>query len=206
MAMTDKEKKQAQILAIVVAFAAIGLMWFMWSAPIVKQVEVLNYVMDTLRAQTDTIRTELRSGSSEDIEARIESYGQSLAIMRRLVPDEAEATTLLDDITTRARRRRVTPAAFRPAEPVDEGSYQVFTYGFTMLGTYDDLGAFISDVASLPRIMVPENLSLTIPPDGELPPELAADTSRVYLKATFNVTAFVKPRNQPVATEGVNVD
>lgn len=206
MALTDKEKKQAQIFAIVVAVAASGLMWFVWRAPIIEQVVVLTAEMDTLRAQTDTIRTELRSGSSEDIEARIESYDRSLAIMRRLVPDMAEATRLLDDITTRARRRRVTTADYRPATPVQEGNYQVFRYGFTMLGTYDDLGAFISDVASLPRIMVPENLSLTIPQDGELPPELEADTTRFYLRANFNVTAFVKRQNLPVVTEVVNVD
>jgi type IV pilus assembly protein PilO len=206
MAMTDKEKKQAQGFAIALAVAAIGYMWFMWRAPIVVQVATLTAEMDTLRAQTDTIRTQLRSGSAEDMEARIESYGQSLDVMRQLVPDRVEVTRLLDDITDRARRRSVTTADYRPATPVDDGNYQVFSYGFTMVGTYDNLGAFISDVASLPRIMVPENLSLSLPQDGDLPPELAADSANLYLKADFNVTAFVKPPRSDVGLEPANVN
>jgi type IV pilus assembly protein PilO len=206
MAMTDKDKKQAQGLAIAVAIAAIAGMWFMWRAPIMEQVVTISAEMDTLRAQTDTIRTQLRSGSAEDIEARISSYGQSLDVMRQLVPNRAEVTSLLDDITNRAKRRNVTTADYRPASPSNDGTYQVYTYGFTMVGTYDNLGAFISDIASLPRIMVPENLSLSIPGDGELPPELAADSSNLYLRADFNVTAFVKAARAPAGTEAASVN
>ncbi len=75
-----------------------------------------------------------------------------------------------------------------------------------MVGTYDNLGAFISDIASLPRIMVPENLSLSLPQDGELPPELAADSSTVYLKADFNVTAYVKPPRSDAGLEAASVN
>jgi type IV pilus assembly protein PilO len=191
MAMTQKEKKQAQILGIVVALAASALLWNFWRAPIMVVVTELNLEMDTLRAQTDTIRTQLRSGSAEEIEARINSYNASLVVMRQLVPDQNEVTRLIDDITSRARRRGVRTTDYRPAVPVGDGPYQVASYGFTVIGTYDDIGAFLSDVASLPRIMVPTDLSLSMPDDG-LPPDLARDSSKVYLIGDFNVLAYVK--------------
>ncbi len=206
MAMTEKDKKQVQILAIIVAVGAVAFMWFMWRAPIVEQVVALEAETDTLRAQTDSIRTQLRSGSSEDIDRRIQSYTQSLAVMRELVPNDAEATSLLDDITTRAQRRGVRTTDYNPVPPIDDGNYEIRSPSFTMLGTYDDLGAFISDIASLPRILVPEDLSLTLPQDGDLPPELEADSTRVYLRADFRVTTYVKPARGDLGPEAASVN
>jgi type IV pilus assembly protein PilO len=193
MAMTDKEKKQAQILGIVLAVAAVGLFWVYWRTPKVEAATVIRAEMDTLRAQTDTIRTQLREGTAEDIETRIATYSQSLALMRQLVPSRNEVTTLVDDITSRARRRGVTTADYRPAEPTDDGSgYLVYNYGFTVIGTYDAIGAFLSDVASLPRIMVPREVSLELPENQQLPPELAADSSTTYVVGRLSVRTWAK--------------
>jgi Tfp pilus assembly protein PilO len=59
-----------------------------------------------------------------------------------------------------------------------------------VLGRYDDIGAFLSDIASLRRIMVPHQVSLTLATDQAQ--QAVGDTSGALLQAAFQLKAYVK--------------
>lgn len=145
----------------------------------------------TLRAQTDSVKALVASGRVEEIRARVESYRNSLGLLRQFVPEENEVPDLIDAITTRGKIRGVTLAELVP-EPVEAGPapYDTYSYRLSVIGRYDQVGNFLSDIASLRRIIVPQGVSLASAPASS--GAVLGDTSRALLEARFRVRTFVK--------------
>ncbi len=145
----------------------------------------------TLRAQTDSVKALVASGRVEEIRARVESYRNSLGLLRQFVPEENEVPDLIDAITTRGKIRGVTLAELVP-EPVEAGPapYDTYSYRLAVIGRYDQVGNFLSDIASLRRIIVPQGVSLASAPASS--GAVLGDTSRALLEARFRVRTFVK--------------
>src|SRR5690606_4380072 len=106
--------------------------------------------IDSLAAMTDSARKLLASGSVEDLRRRLDGYRTSLELMRRLVPERNEVANLMDEISTRAKIRGVQVSQFQPL-PVEPGPapFETHKYQYSVIGRYDQLGEFLSDVASL---------------------------------------------------------
>jgi len=68
----------------------------------------------------------------------------------------------------------------------------VHKYEYTVFGHYDEVAAFLSDVASLTRIMVPVDVKV----DQAKQPAMKAfaDTSGALLEVSFELRTFVKPQ------------
>ena len=122
---------------------------------------------------------------------RVESYRNSLELLRRFVPEQSEVPDLIDAINTRAKVRGVQMAAFTP-EPVSPGPapYDSYSYALTVVGRYDQVGSFLTDIASLRRIIVPQELRLAAAPASA--GQILGDTSRALLEARFKIRTFVK--------------
>ncbi|MDH4348288.1 MAG: type 4a pilus biogenesis protein PilO [Gemmatimonadota bacterium] len=147
--------------------------------------------IDSLTARTDSAKKLLASGSVEDLRRRLEGYKGSLQLMRQLVPERNEVANLMDEITTRAKIRGVTVAQFTPL-PVEAGPapFETYKYTYGVIGRYDQLGEFLSDVASLKRIIVPTELKL-VPVDANRA-KVLGDSSGALLEATFKVHTYIK--------------
>jgi len=143
------------------------------------------------QARIDTAKAELAKGSVEDLRRRLEGYRTSLDQLRRLVPEQNEVPNLLDDITTRAKFRGVEVAAFTPGQ-VTPGPdpFSTQRWEMTIYGHYDQLGEFLSDVASLPRIVVP--VDLKVKAATEAVAKTYGDSTGSLLMATFSVRTYVK--------------
>src|SRR5213594_2724063 len=101
-----------------------------------------------------------RRSSMEDLRRKVEEYSALLAVMRRLVPEKNEVPALIDDISTKANVRGVTIGRIEP-QPVEAGPpFDTYRYRLEIIGHYDQLGESLSDIASLPRIIVPQDVIL----------------------------------------------
>ena len=111
--------------------------------------------------------------------------------MRRLVPDRNEVANLMDEISTRAKIRGVQVAQFQPL-PVEPGPapFETYKYQYSVIGRYDQLGEFLSDVASLQRIIVPVDLTLGTADLARA--KALGDSSGALLEARFQIRTFVK--------------
>jgi Tfp pilus assembly protein PilO len=147
--------------------------------------------VNIFQARIDSAKAELAKGSVEDLRRRLEGYRTSLDLLRRLVPEQNEVPNLLDDITTRAKFRGVEVAAFSPGA-VTPGPAPFTTQRWEMViyGHYDQLGEFLSDVASLPRIVVPVDLKVKTAADNIA--KTYGDSTGSLLQATFSVRTYVK--------------
>jgi len=190
VALSDRDRKNILVFVIVLAVGSAAGFWFLWRQPKAQETAELQAEVDSLQARVDQARRDLAQGTVEDLRQRIGVYERSLVLMRQLVPGENEVPELIDDIASRASLRNVNIAEFARQTREPGGVFVTYRYRLTVFGHYDEIGAFLSDVASLPRIMVPYEVSLG-PAD---PPQQAlyADTTGALLRGQFLLRTFVK--------------
>ena len=156
-----------------------------------EQIVAIQDTIVRLQAATDSAKRELARGSVEDLRKRLETYRGSLSLLRRLVPERNEVPNLLDDISSRGKIRGVTLSQVVPL-PVEPGPapFDTYKYNMSVIGHYDQIGAFLADVASLQRIIVPYDL--TVAATNNQAAKALGDTSGSLLEAKFQVRTFVK--------------
>ena len=153
----------------------------------------------TLEAQIASAKRELAIGTAEDVRKKLEEHRASLALLRRLVPERNEVPNLLDDMSTRAKLRGVNLAQLMP-QPVEGGPvpFDTYRYDISVIGKYDQIGEFLGDVASLQRIIVPQNVQLAVANNAAA--KAMGDSSGSLLEAKFQIRTFVKSSAQEVAS------
>ena len=144
-----------------------------------------------LIAETDSVKRDLARGSVEDLKQKTEAYRGTLDNLRQLVPASGEVPGLIDAITTRAKIRGVTVAALQP-QPVEPGPapFDTHRYRVAVIGRYDQVGEFLTDIANLRRIIVPLDVQLVAANAGTA--RALGDTSKTMLEARFVMKTFVK--------------
>ena len=197
MALGIPTDQRGQILALLILVALAGG-YFFWTKkhnPDVAQINVANAESDSLEKIVAAAKADLASGSIEDLRRRVEEYQGSLELMRRLVPERNEVPTLIDDISTKAKVRGVTLGKIQPLSPDPGQPFDTYRYKLEVYGHYDQIGEYIADIASLPRIVVPQEVTLTsASPQAQ---KLLADTAGALLLAEFTIRTFVKAAPPP---------
>ncbi len=189
MALTEKDRKQLLAFLIILAVGFVVLFWMMWRDPKVQEANQLQQQIDSLERRVDSARRVLAQGTIETLRQRIADYEASLVLMRRLVPEENEIAGLIDDIASRAGLRGVEIGQFNPMTREAGAAFDIYRYRLNVFGHYDEIGEFLSDVASLPRIMVPYQVSLTrASPTAQ---QTYSDTTGGLLEAQFLLRTFV---------------
>lgn len=147
--------------------------------------------LDSLIILTDSAKKLLAAGTVDDLRRKLDGYRSSLELMRRLVPDRNEVANLMDEISTRAKIRGVQVSQFQPL-PHEPGPapFETYKYQYSVIGRYDQLGEFLSDVASLQRIIVPTDLTLGAADMAKA--RVLGDSSGGLLEARFQIRTFVK--------------
>ncbi len=188
-------RSQMELLAAVVAlvvlyfgyagFSMVGLTGY---KPLGLHRDSLQTELDSITAQVTRAKRDVAGGAIEKLDQRLAEFSSTLDQVRQLVPARSEVPNLLDDITSRAKMRGTTFAGFQP-QAVESGTpYDIQRYRLTVAGQYDQVAEFLTDIASLPRIIVPYDVHLSRV-QGPV-----ADTSQVasLLQATFAIRTFVK--------------
>lgn len=158
-----------------------------------ERVSAMQDTLTTLQAQVDSAKSDLAVESVEDVRARIDAYRASLGVLRALVPEQTEVANLIDDINIRAKVRGLNVTTFTPSAPVaGPEPFDTHVYQFAVTGRYNQVGEFLTDVASLRRIIVATDVAIA---------RASAQSSRIFgdtlsmLEARFNVRTYVKAPN-----------
>jgi type IV pilus assembly protein PilO len=204
MAVLPQDRRgQLELVFTIVAVAAV---YFMYSGtPVLNWAGItqLNHVRDSLTRQIDSLNNQVdnakrvvRQGTVAQLERRLAEYRASLDMMRQLVPAGEEIPNLLDDITSRAKVRGARIDNFVPANLESGAPFDTKRARVLVTGQYDQIGEFLSDISSLPRIIVPYDIRISRMAGP------TADTARVragtLLQASFQIRTYVKP--QPADT------
>ena len=191
MALPQKERIQLLGLLIAVGVGMPVAAWVYWRTPKVEEVRQIQFQIDSLQARIDTARAELARGTLASLRAAVERYGDALDVMRELVPVQHEVVGLIDSVASRAQLRGVALISINALPNETVPPFQVIRNQVTVLGPYDEIGEFLSDIASLRRVMVPYGVSLQVATANDLQ-GLLVEEGRTYLRSTFNIRTFVK--------------
>src|SRR5580765_5566288 len=187
MALGIPTDQRGQILALLVVAALAGG-YFFWTkkhTPDIARITADNTESDSLERIVAAAKADLANGSIEDLRRRVEEYQGSLELMRRLVPERNEVPTLIDDISTKAKVRGITLGKIQPLSPDVGQPFDTYRYRLEVYGHYDQIGEYLADVASLQRIVVPQDVVLSPAPPATA--RLLSDTAGSLLLAEFTI-------------------
>ncbi len=145
----------AVVLTAVLLIAAST--WF-WLKPIYEQVEAA-------RAQELTLRADFESKQKKV--AALDAYREQLAEMERSfgamlkqLPSRAEVANLLNDISQTRVASSLEEELFQPQPESPKDFYAAIPNKLILLGSYHEMGGFVSAIAALPRIVTIENVEI----------------------------------------------
>jgi type IV pilus assembly protein PilO len=142
--------------------------------------------------QSNSAARGLTRGASSPEEA-LELYRRQLAVVEGLIPSTEELPDLLDAISAQAQQTGVEISLIQPISATQERYYTRRVYDMAVQGRYQEIGEFLTRVASLPRVVTPTDLRLA--PLGATPgqPAGAAGDQPPKLEARFSVETYVIP-------------
>jgi len=201
MALLPQDRQSQVMLLITMLMGGLGWgFWSYWEQPTSQQIEATRVEIDSLQRIVDRAKADLASGTVEDLRRKVEQYSALLGVMRQLVPEKNEVPALIDDISTKAKLRGVTIGRLEPLAVETGAPFDTYKYRLEIIGHYDQLGEFLSDIASLRRIIVPQDVILK--PAQAQAQRFLSDTLGALLEAQFAIRTFVKSAAPPPAPAG----
>jgi type IV pilus assembly protein PilO len=195
MALIPQDPKQQRALvAGLVAIAAFYGFYSFWYTKQADEVAATQAHVEDLQTKNRAAQITAARGGGQ-IEERLAAYERHVMVLEKLIPASDEVPALLREITSEARRLIGSdPASFRP-EPDEPGEfYTKKAYAMQAIGSYHDIGRFLTSVASLSRIITPVDLTLT-------PYAGAAGVTQIRnpVVADFRIETYVLPQPDKAA-------
>ena len=202
MALLPKNPRdQKMVAAAVVAFALAALYWnYVWT-PKQTQLVQLSTRLDTLDAQNAAARARIAQGTVADLEAEAVRLSRDLEVMRLLVPTGNELPSLIEQVSTAARREGLDIASLEPQPVVNGATFDTYKYKVTVTGGYHALGEFLTNVGSLTRIVAPINVSLSLSTKKESNAVKLLPEGAAAVESKFEIQTYVI-RTAPAAQGG----
>lgn len=158
--------------------------------------------VDSLLVINQRAKAELAQGRTNQLKEEADRLAQDLAVMRLLVPTGNEVPTLLDQVSTAARRVGLDIADVQPLPSIAGDQYEAYKYRLSVRGgSYHQIGTLLTNIGSLQRIVAPINVTLT-PQSAD--PRAAKKVRSQNLEARFEIQTYVAHAPAlPPATKGV---
>ena len=115
--------------------------------------------LEGLQGQETELRTEFetkqgRAANLEPLKQQLAQMEQQLQQMLRQLPSKTEMPDLIVDISQTALATGIQNELFQPGPEAPKEFYAEKPIALRMVGTYHQFGAFVSGVASLPRVVI----------------------------------------------------
>lgn len=122
-------------------------------------------ILDSAEQKEQTLKLEFenkhrKSVNLNDYKNQLAQIEASLAEMIRQMPTEAEIASLLVDISQTGLASGLEFKLFKPEASVSKDFYSELPINIEVAGKYQELGLFVSGLASLPRIVTLHNVNI----------------------------------------------
>ena len=180
-------KQRNALIAGVVLLALLYPFHSFWYSGKRAEVTALQSRLETLEDQNRRAQV-LAARGGGDLEERLALYERQVAKLEELIPAAEEVPGLLDDISLRSRQTGVEVTRMIP-EPAESGAfYSKTSYEMSVVGEYHSVARFLSEIATLSRIVTPVEVDVRPYNQPERFPEFESP-----ILASFRIETFVLP-------------
>lgn len=137
---------------VMLAVLIIGLAWWLFVRDKRTELEALQRQETDLRTEFETKQG--RAANLEPLKQQLAQMEQQLQQMLRQLPSKTEMPDLIVDISQTALATGIQNELFQPGPETPKEFYAEKPIALRMVGTYHQFGAFVSGVASLPRVVI----------------------------------------------------
>ena len=159
--------QQARIgLCVIIGLLIVGLTWWVFVRDQREELANLERTESELRGEFETKQG--RASNLEPLKLQLAQMEQQLQQMLRQLPSKTEMPDLIVDISQTALATGLTVELFRPGPESPKEFYAEKPISLRMVGSYHQFGAFVSGVASLPRVVILTMHDISLKPRGNV--------------------------------------
>lgn len=183
---TDPKQRNALLVGVFFV-AALYPFNSLWYSDQREQMDALATRLETLQTQNRRAQvTSARGGG--DLEELMGLYERHVSKLEELIPAAEEVAALIDDLMERSRRTSVSVDVITP-EPAEMAAFYTKTsYQMTVVGEYHSVGRFLTEIASLSRIVTPVEVDISLHNQPNVFPEFESP-----IVANFRIETYVLP-------------
>lgn len=185
--MAEADSNRQKIMLGVLLLGLLGYVGYTYAyQPRAQRLGELESRLEALEFQNRVARQLTEDRGRDRVERQLAEHREQLARVEGLIPSSEELPDLLDAISAEAQRTGVELALIQPSEASAEAFYTRRTYDLGVLGPYHQIAEFLTRIGSLPRIITPINLNVTVKNEGSAGEE-------PQLEARFSIETYVLP-------------
>jgi type IV pilus assembly protein PilO len=204
--LPTKQRDQILLVVIMLSVGAIGGFFMYLYEDRAQEISTLDTHVAALDSLNERVRQDVRRGTVEKVKKDAARFEKDLDVLAQLVPSTNEVPTLLDQVSTAARRAGLELQDVAPAGPQPGEDFDTYKYKLGVVGGYHAIAQFLTNIATLDRIVAPMNLSLMVTPQKG---EKRARAGESLLDAKFDIQTYVAhagppplPAQSPKSTTG----
>jgi type IV pilus assembly protein PilO len=149
------KREQMMISIIVLTVMISGLYGYFLYMPKREQLAAIEEHVNTLDKKNNQAKADLASGSVDRMRQQALEYEASFKVLQQLVPTTNEVPALLENVSTAARRVGLDLASVEPMPVLVGEQFDTYRCKLSVKGGYHALAGFLTNVASLNRIVAP---------------------------------------------------
>lgn len=184
---TQREKNLV-IIGIVAILLAGAFWWFRFS-PQQLTLGAMSAHVDSVETNNRRARVAIARGTVQQLQNQAAQYQKNLDMMRELVPTSNEVPSLLENVSTAARRVGLDLASVEPVPVIQGEQFDTYRYKVSVMGGYHELAEFLTNVGSLERIMAPVGLDLKMHTGTKT--QVNQKPGESLLDASFQIQTYV---------------
>ncbi|WP_442683669.1 type 4a pilus biogenesis protein PilO [Stenotrophomonas sp. JC08] len=145
-------QKAKMVFCVFLTLLILGLSYLLVIRGKVEELEGLEGKESTLRTQFET--EQKKAVNLEPLKQQLAQMEQVLQQMLRQLPSKTEMPDLIIDVSQTALSSGLNNELFQPGAESPKEFYAEKPIALRLVGSYHQFGAFVSGVASLPRVVI----------------------------------------------------
>jgi type IV pilus assembly protein PilO len=194
--LPTRQRDQILLMVIVLSLGAIGGYFMYMFGDKAQEISTLDTHVAALTTMNDKVKADIKAGAFDRARKEAARFEKDLRILDQLVPRSNEVPALLDQVSTAARRAGLELADVAPAGPQPGEEFDTYKYKVGVVGGYHEIAQFLTNIATLDRIVAPMNVALIVTSGKG---EKRARFGESLLDARFDIQTYVSHGGLPPA-------
>ncbi len=179
-------------VCVFLVFIILLLAWFLMVKD--KRDEMIGLMAEEQALRADFEVKQSRAANLEPLKLQLAQMEIILQQMLRQLPSKNEMPDLIVDVSQQALASGITNELFQPGPEEPKEFYAEKPIAIRMVGGYHQFGAFMSGVASLPRVVIMTMHDISLKPRG-------TNDDLLEMAGTIKTYRYLDPDEQAAAAD-----